>query len=145
MPEFSMKDLNGNVVSSKDLEGKKVHVNFWSTACKPCIMEFPDLNELKESNPGEEFVFITFAPESAQKISALLDKKPLNYIVIPDAAEYLDLLGISTYPTNYFVNSNGEIEEVIEGARFEVEMVDGKEVFKPANLEIYQKALEGLE
>lgn len=108
-------------------------------------MEFPDLNELKESNPGEEFVFITFAPESAQKISALLDKKPLNYIVIPDAAEYLDLLGISTYPTNYFVNSNGEIEEVIEGARFEVEMVDGKEVFKPANLEIYQKALEGLE
>ncbi|MBC8111723.1 MAG: redoxin domain-containing protein [Verrucomicrobia bacterium] len=41
LPDFELKDMNGKIISSKDLKGKFVHINFWSVTCVPCIQEFP--------------------------------------------------------------------------------------------------------
>src|SRR5258708_34160665 len=41
LPEFSAKDLQGREISSADLRGKGVLVDFWATWCQACKKEKP--------------------------------------------------------------------------------------------------------
>ena len=38
-PEFTVETLDGERLSSRDLEGKSVIVNFWNSWCRPCLEE----------------------------------------------------------------------------------------------------------
>src|SRR6185437_10738112 len=57
LPDFSFKDINGNAISLQKLKGKPIVINFWFTACVPCIEEMPALNELKDKFKNSDVVF----------------------------------------------------------------------------------------
>ncbi len=46
VPPFLLQDLDGNVVSTAQWQGKVVILNFWATWCPPCREEIPILIEL---------------------------------------------------------------------------------------------------
>ena len=46
LPEFSVKDLQRREISSADLRGKVVLIDFWATWCQPCKKEMPGYQKL---------------------------------------------------------------------------------------------------
>lgn len=60
LPEFSVKDLQGRELSSADLRGKVVLVDFWATWCQPCKKEMPGYQRLLNQYGPRGFVVIGF-------------------------------------------------------------------------------------
>jgi thiol-disulfide isomerase/thioredoxin len=61
MPAWSMSGMNGKKISSKDLLGKTVIMDFWATWCVPCKASFPGMKlavEKYKNDPTVVFLFI---------------------------------------------------------------------------------------
>jgi len=59
-PDFSVRDLNGHELSSADLKGKVVLVDFWATWCQPCKKEMPGYQKLLDQYGRRGFAVIGF-------------------------------------------------------------------------------------
>ena len=55
-----MKDLQGRDISSDDLRGKVVLVDFWATWCPPCKKEMPGYQKLLNLYGSRGFTVIGF-------------------------------------------------------------------------------------
>lgn len=143
LPNLAVTDMNGNPVIMEDLEGKIVHINFWSVTCKPCIEEFPELNQLKEKY-NERVVFLAIAPESQTKVNKVLKKHSLDYRSISDASDLFEEMGIEGYPKNVFVNKDGIIEKIIDGTHYTIAMEKGEPKMVPDNFKYYDEVLANM-
>ena len=60
LPDFSVTDLKGHPLSSSDLRGKVVLVDFWATWCQPCKKEMPGYQKILDRYGPRGFVVIGF-------------------------------------------------------------------------------------
>lgn len=60
IPEFTVKDLQGNEISSAGLRGKVVLVDFWATWCQPCKKEMPGYQKLLDEYGPRGFAIVGF-------------------------------------------------------------------------------------
>jgi len=60
LPDFSVKDLQGRELSSDDLRGKVVLIDFWATWCKPCRQEMPGYQKFVELYGPRGFAVVGF-------------------------------------------------------------------------------------
>jgi cytochrome c-type biogenesis protein len=69
-PYFTLKDIDGRVVSLAALKGKPVLISFWATWCVPCRDELPLIRDeyLAHRAQGLQVVAIDFGDESADTI-----------------------------------------------------------------------------
>src|SRR5215471_13936198 len=58
LPEFTVKDLKGHEISSADLKGKVVVLDFWATWCGPCKQEMPGYQKLVDRYGAQGLVVI---------------------------------------------------------------------------------------
>ena len=120
-PAFEGKDLDGNTVNSDDLFSANAVtvVNFWFTACKPCVGELGDLDalnrELAEKRGaliGINTTILNASEASIVEAKEVLAKKGASYQNV-----YFDASGaagafiqnIFAYPTTYVVDRSGNI------------------------------------
>tara|TARA_B110000305_G_C19309162_1_gene573153 strand:+ start:108 stop:1007 length:900 start_codon:yes stop_codon:yes gene_type:complete len=116
VPNFKMTDINGNTISLENTKGKVVVLNFWFTACKPCIYEIPELNEVYEKYKKDtNVVFASITFDKQDKVNSFLKKYPIKYPVVSDAKEICDSFKISGYPTNIVIDKNSDYYDYISG------------------------------
>lgn len=108
LPEFNLKDINGNPVNSKNLLGKPVVVNLWFTTCGPCIEEMPDLNKLRKEYKDSDVIFIAITFDTKISVLNFLKKRNFDFTIIPGAKSYCDYI-TQLYPVTFFVDRKGII------------------------------------
>jgi thiol-disulfide isomerase/thioredoxin len=85
-PEFSYPDINGKVVSSKDLLGKVVYIDVWATWCGPCVGEIPSLKKLEQELHGKDIAFVSISTDQdTKKWEQMVKEKELGGIQLHDA------------------------------------------------------------
>lgn len=112
---FNLTDLDGKKWNSDSLKGKVTVLNFWFTACKPCILEMPHLNKLVEENKANPVVFIAPAPEEEPQIKKFLKKYSFDYNIIPSSLELITAMDIENFPTHIIIDKGGIIRQVFIG------------------------------
>jgi peroxiredoxin len=120
MPAFKLKDVDGNMVSSSDFEGKVLLLNFWATWCGPCKREIPDLIKLRDSykDRGFEVVSIAVSSGTPEKVRQFAKQWKMNYpILMGNYKVARDYGGISSVPTTFVIDSKGNIKGVFIGPR----------------------------
>lgn len=125
VPEFTLTDQNGVAHSISDYKGKVVFLNFWATWCPPCRAEMPDIQALYESyGKNEEDVVIlgVAAPKygqegSQESIQSFLNENEYSYPVLMDeGGGTFQKFGISSFPTTYMIDEDGNIYGQVRGA-----------------------------
>jgi len=58
-PDFSIITADGEYISSDELRGKVLLIDFWGAWCKPCLNAIPFLSQTAKKYRKEEFVLIS--------------------------------------------------------------------------------------
>lgn len=121
-PDFQLKQISDNneyeTVQLSELEGKGVMLNFWATWCKPCESEMPYMQELYPSfhEKGVEIVAVSL-DSTELVVDRFVDRYDLTFPIPHDSnGEIRDLYKVGPIPSTFFINPEGEIQEVVNGA-----------------------------
>ena len=120
-PNFTVYDLEGNEVNLTDFFGKPIIVNFWASWCGPCKMEMPDFDAAYTTYKDEiEFLMVNMTDgsrETLEKASSFIADSEYTFPVYYDA-EYSAAItySVSSLPTTYFINADGELIAHARGA-----------------------------
>ncbi|MEC4005857.1 TlpA disulfide reductase family protein [Flavobacterium sp. SUN052] len=114
-PEFSCKDLNGNLITNNSMKGKIVVIKCWYIHCAACIREFPKVNNLVENYKNRnDIIFLSLAEDTPEQLDIFLNKKPLSYLVVPNMKIYMnEVLQLNAFPTHFIVDKEGRILKVL--------------------------------
>lgn len=109
-PAFMVKTVDGRTISSTDLKGKVVVLNFWFIGCLACIDLEPKLNAFKAKfGNTDDVVFLALTSDPASKVKEYLSKHRFDYIQGVDARETLRSFVFRGYPKNLVIDRSGKI------------------------------------
>jgi peroxiredoxin len=115
---YQLKDLDGNPVRLADLRGKVVWLNFFASWCPPCQQETPILRTLSDTyrDRGLEVVGISVQETTASDVKAYADRYRLRYpIGFDGSGNVLREYRVFALPTQFFLDTNGVIQQVVSG------------------------------
>ena len=114
---FFFTNAEGRTVSTADLKGKVVLINFWASWCPPCRAEMPSLEALyKELGKDERYVFLFINEDDDQaKAKEYLTNKHLSIPLYTGSGSIPDVIFSGTLPTTVVLNKEGAIVFKHEG------------------------------
>lgn len=109
LPLATLENINGSQLDLNKLNGRPTMINFWFTRCKPCIDELPILNKIRnEYSDKVNFISITF--NDKQEVAKFSERFSFDFDKYINAKEYIDGLGIQSYPASLFIDKNGIVK-----------------------------------
>src|SRR5882672_7741235 len=107
-PAFSLPTMDGRTLTSSELAGKPVLVNFWASWCAPCLEEHPLMLEL--SRAGVTVVGINYKdePQAAREWLARHGNPFTTIAQDRDGNVGIDW-GVYGVPETYVVDAHGVI------------------------------------
>ena len=122
LPDFTVVDLQGHKISSADLQGKVVLIDFWATWCQPCKQEMPGYQKLLDRYASQGFVVVGF------KFDTMMDtENPVRFAKkigarYPLAVATDDLKqkfgGIEGLPTTMLYDRKGVLRQKVVGFEY---------------------------
>ncbi len=109
VPAVVMHDIDGKSLSSAELRGKVVLVNFWATWCPPCRAEIPDLVAL-QAKYGDRLQIIGVSQDegSIEVVRRFAAEQHMNYPIVMMTPELEKAFpGIAALPTSFVVDRQG--------------------------------------
>ena len=122
LPEFSVKDFQGREISSADLRGKVVLIDFWATWCQPCKKEMPGYQELLDRYGSKGFAVVGFKFDTmtdTEDAASFARKIGVRYplAVAPDELKQ-KFGGIEGLPTTMLYDRGGILRRKVIGFEY---------------------------
>jgi len=70
---------DGRTLTSADIAGRFVVLNFWAPWCPPCIREMPDIDRFARSAAGKNTLVIGLAIDEPANVDKFIDAHPVSY------------------------------------------------------------------
>lgn len=125
-PNWTLKRIDGSTLSSEELKGKVVVVDFWATWCPPCRAEIPGYVEMQKELEAQGLVIVGISldqrgPKVVQDFAA---QYRINYPLVmadQDIVEAFSNLrgidgGVEAIPTTFLIDRDGQVRHRKVGA-----------------------------
>jgi cytochrome c biogenesis protein CcmG/thiol:disulfide interchange protein DsbE len=121
-PDFKLKSVDGETFVLKELLAKgPVLINFWTTWCKPCQKELPEMDKLYNKYKEQGYTFISIAEDDQRtqaKVRPTVRQRKYSFPVLLDPDHAVgNLYAVRSYPTSYLVSSDGTVVSTSIGYR----------------------------
>ncbi|MCF6405048.1 redoxin domain-containing protein [Chitinophaga filiformis] len=122
-PLFTLKDLDGNTVSTAELKGKILVLDFWATWCGPCKRSFPAMQKTVnkyKNDPNVKFLFIDTwerVPDASTGVRKFIQDNNYTFQVLLDdkttgVVSKFDVRGI---PAKFIIDGTGNTRFKLTG------------------------------
>ena len=115
LPDVGNENQGGETDSTKSLiGGKPMIISFWSTTCKPCIMELNAINEqLEEWREEADFEVVAISTDDSRSVGrarAITRGNGWEFICLYDKnQEFKRAMQVSLTPHTFVVDADGKI------------------------------------
>ena len=125
MYDFTYRTVTGQTVTLSDLlkDKKMVLINFWFVNCDWCKVEFPEMEELFKQYAATASVISVNPIDGETEVRNYAAEMGLTFHVVREAGQGVNLaakFGVSSYPSNFVVDSEGVIVWGLDGYKANV-------------------------
>jgi len=128
-PDFQLADLNGKMVSLKDVvaKNKVTIINFWATWCPPCKAEIPDFIKFYANIPAEVALYGIDLQEKASQVKSFAKKQGMKFPILIDTKGTVakSLYQVMYIPMTFIIDQQGKIREIVQGG-IKLEILESK-------------------
>lgn len=115
-PSFALLDLDGKKISTADLKGKVIVVDFWATWCGPCKASFPGMQKMVNKYKDKQdvkFIFIDTWEngENKEKNAAdfITSNKYSFHVLMDNDNKVVEQFKVEGIPTKFVIDREGMI------------------------------------
>jgi len=116
---LDMTTINGEKITSTDLLGKVVLINFWATDCPGCIAEMPELINTynKYKNQNFELIAVSMFYDPPSHVLSFSKNNNLPFPVVLDIEKKIaaQFNNVTLTPTSFLIDHKGKIINQIIG------------------------------
>ena len=125
---FEANTIEGEALTSEIFsKARLTMINVWATYCNPCLSEMPDLGEIAAEYDSAEFQMIGVISDVAEDATGedinnakdLIQQTSANYphLLLNESLYRNLVVGVSSVPTTFFVDQEGEMLGYAIGAQ----------------------------
>lgn len=147
VPFFEIPDLSGKLVSSRDLQGKFVVLNFWATWCAPCVAEMPALQRFYQHFKDKGVEVVAVNVDTAKKegdVRKFVAEKGLGFTILLDHQSGLPVrFGVTGFPETLFISPDGKFRAITdpESKKRSLRLISDRPWDAPEYIEAFEKVL----
>jgi peroxiredoxin len=131
--DFTLSDIQGRTWTLRDLRGKIVLLNFWTTWCGPCRREMPDMEALHQRFAPRGLVVLAISNETRDQVNSFIAAKRYTFPVLLDPDNAVNkLFTVHGFPQTFVYDRGGKL---VAHAIDQQSRAQFLELLKPAGLE----------
>jgi peroxiredoxin len=112
-PDVRFTALSGEALSTAELRGKVVLVNFWATYCPSCVQEMPRIVEAhrKFAPRGYETIAIAVRHDNPHRVAQFAASRSLPFKVALDSSGVLakEFGNVRITPMSFLIDKQGRV------------------------------------
>ena len=116
-PPFSFDTEQGQRISPASFGGELLVINFWETACAPCVKELPSLTEFARAFRSKGVVVVAVGADAdREKYQKFLADHHVRLETYRDPTRRISrAFGTDAFPETYFVQKGSIVGKVVGG------------------------------